>query len=388
MDKRLLFVDDEKSILRALERLFFDSDYDILTAESGEEGLRILADTHVDIVISDMRMPGMDGHQFLNKVKVLYPSTTRLILSGYADEKIILDSLIDGSNQLYLFKPWDGEALKKKIEKLFDARQLYRHSFLLNVINGLENLSVVTGIYNSVCRLIDQEAEISDIAKVIETDVAVTAAVLRVVNSSFYHIKTGSLTQAITFLGLAVIKSIVLSCSLTNFVTNNVPPFSIGRLSRHASMTNLFMAKIYSELLNKKLPDNLITAGLLHNLGLILCIHYFPENYRKVAESYSIHSGKPSLTKIEKESFGLTHAEMGGYLLDWWGIPYQTVECALFHHEPLHSAVLDQEAVGVIHIANYYAWKAVYGQLAQGLDERVFSVLNIEQPECDNLLKV
>lgn len=387
MDKRLLFVDDEKSILRALERLFFDSDYEILTAESGEEGLQILADIPVDIVVSDMRMPGMDGHQFLNKVKLLYPSTTRLILSGYADEKVILNSLIDGSNQLYLFKPWDGEGLKKKIEKLLEARDLYRNSLLVSVINSLENLSLITGIYNSVCSLIDQDADISEIAKVIENDAAVTAAVLRVVNSSFYNVKTGSITQAITFLGLSVVKSIVLSCSLTNFVTSDIPLFSINRLSRHASVSNLFMVKIYSELLHKKLPDSLVTAGLLHNLGFILCVHYFPEKYKRVAEVYSKHSGKISLIQIEKENFGMTHAEIGGYLLDFWGIPYQTVECALFHHEPLHSAVIDQEAVGVIHIANYYAWKSVCSELAQSLDERVFSVLHIEQHECDFLLK-
>lgn len=388
MDQRLLFVDDEKSILRALERLFFDSDYEILTAESGEEGLQILAENPVDVVISDMRMPGMDGYQFLNQVKTLYPSTTRLILSGYADEKIVLNSLIDGSSQFYLFKPWDGEALKTMITKLFESRHLYLNPRLLNVLNGLENLSVVTGIYPAVCRLIQQDAEISEIAKVIETDLAVTAAVLRVVNSSFYQVKTASLTQAITLLGLTAIKSIVLSCSLTNFASDNVPPFSAARLSRHASIANLFMTRIYRELLQKKLPDNLMTAGLLHNLGLVMCVHYFPDQYRKVAEAYKSSSREILLTTIEKEELGFSHAEIGGYLLDWWEIPYPTVECALFHHEPLHGAILNQEAVGAVHLANYYAWKVVYDQFAKGLDERMFSVLQIDQRACDQLLNV
>lgn len=388
MEQRLLFVDDEKSILRALERLFFDSDYEILTAESGEEGLQILAENPVDVVISDMRMPGMDGYQFLNQVKTLYPSTTRLILSGYADEKIVLNSLIDGSSQFYLFKPWDGEALKTMITKLFESRHLYLNPRLLNVLNGLENLSVVTGIYPAVCRLIQQDAEISEIAKVIETDMAVTAAVLRVVNSSFYQVKTASLTQAITLLGLTAIKSIVLSCSLTNLVSDSVPSFSATRLSRHASIANLFMTRIYRDLLHKKLPDNLMTAGLLHNLGLIMCVHYFPDQYRKVAENYEASSDEILLTAIEKEMMGFSHAEIGGYLLDWWEIPYPTVECALFHHEPLHGAILNQEAVGAVHLANYYAWKVVNGQFARGLEEQVFSLLNIEQGECDHLLNV
>jgi HD-like signal output (HDOD) protein/CheY-like chemotaxis protein len=387
MEQRLLFVDDERSILRALERLFCDFDGEILTAESGEEGLKILLDSPVDIVISDMRMPKMNGHQFLKKVKVLYPSTTRLILSGYADEKEILNSLIDGSNNLYLLKPWNNEDLTNKIGQILEARQIYRNDTLLNRVKELENLSLITGIYDSVCRLIEKNAEVSSIARVIETDAAVTASILRVVNSAFYYVKTGSVIQAINFLGLAVIKSIVLSCSLLKPINFGIPLFNVSRLNSHASKTNLFMTKIYTELLKKSLPDHLVTAGLLHNLGLVLCIHYFPEDYRKLGEAYLHSSVKISLAKFEKESFGMTHAELGGYFLDWWGIPYPIVECALFHHDPLHRAVMDKEAVSVIHLANYYAWKNVHDPLAGALDERVFDVLKIDRRECEKLFQ-
>jgi HD-like signal output (HDOD) protein/CheY-like chemotaxis protein len=385
--KRILFVDDENSILKALERLFFDFDYELYTAESGDEGLRILADTPMDIIVSDMRMPGMDGHQFLRKVKALYPGTTRLILSGYADEEQILDSLIDGSNSMYLFKPWNGEELQKKIAQLFEARQIYRNQTLLDLVNRLENISLVTGIYDSVCRRIEQDAEISAIAKVIETDPAVTASVLRVVNSAFYNIKTGSVTQAITFLGLAVVKSIVLSCSLFKSANIKVPPFSIARLTRHASTTNLYMTRIYTSLLNKKLPDDLTSAGLLHNLGLLMFLHYFPDTYLKIIRTYCDQPGAKALIPLEKAEFGVSHSELGGYLLDWWGIPYATVECSLLYHEPLHSAVMDKEAVGAVHIANYYAWKCVAPSLASGLDAEVFSALNIAQRDCEKLLR-
>lgn len=386
MENRILFVDDERSILRSIERLFFDCDYELFVAESGEEGLKIMDDNPVDIVVSDMRMPGMDGHQFLKRVKELYPATTRLILSGYADEKEILNSLIDGSSSVYLFKPWDGEELVNKIERIFEARQLISNPALMKIVNGLGNLSVVIGIYGAISQLIEQEADIQEIAKVIETDPTVTASVLRVVNSAFYNVKTGSVVQAITFLGLPVIKAIVLSCSLFQSTNSKVPLLSMSSLARQAMITNLYMTNIYSQLLKKKVPDTLSTAGLLHNLGLLMLLHYFPDKYKGVVEKVQSQEGEGLLAAGEKEIFGITHAQLGGHLLNWWSIPYATVECALFYQEPLHQAVLGKEAVGVIHLANYYTWKQNVPFLAGSLDDRVFSVLGIKQQACEQLI--
>lgn len=384
MGLRILFVDDECSILKSLERLFFDSDYEIYTAESGDEGLQILADYPVDVVMSDMRMPGMDGHQFLKAVKHRYPSTTRLILSGYADEKEILNSLIDGSSNFYMLKPWDSKDLCEKLAKVYEARQIFANPALLNIANGLENLALIMGLYGTVSRLIEQDAAAGAIARVIETDGAVTAAVLRIVNSACYNVKTGSVAKAITFLGLPAIKSIILSCSVSKSVNIRVPPLSIKSLNNHATLTNYYMAQIYVELLQKQLPDSLSTAGLLHDLGFVLCLHYFPDRYKRILEEYLKQPHK-SLAVIEKEFAGFNHDELGGYLLNWWGIPYPIAECALFHDTPLHSAIINKEAVAAVHIASYYAWKKVAPSLARSLDEGVFPVLGISQPDCERL---
>lgn len=385
MELRILFVDDERSILKALERVFFDSDYDILTAESGEEGLKVLADYQVDIVVADMRMPGMDGHQFLKKVKTLYPSTTRLILSGYADEKKILSSLIDGSSNLYMLKPWNSEDLKEKIAKAFETRCIFSNPSLLSIVNGLENLSFITGIYHLVSRLIDQDAPIGSIAKVIETDATVTAAVLRIVNSACFNLKTGSVAQAITFLGLPTIKAIVLSCSISKSINIKVAPFNSKLLTRHATTTNLFMTKIYSDLLHKSLPENIATAGLLHNLGFMLSLHYFPDQYKRLIEEL-VKQPQRSLTSLEKEFISVSHDELGGYLLNWWSIPYPIVECVLFHHNPMHSGIINKEAVASVHIASYYAWKLISPKLAIELEKQVFPMLNITRQDCEKQL--
>ena len=229
MGRNILFVDDERSILNALQRELFEFDCEIFVAESGEEGLNILGKTPIDIVVSDMRMPGMDGHQFLLKVKNSYPSATRVVLSGYASENDRFASIIDGSSSLYFLKPWNGGELKDKLGKIFETRELYRSISMLEFANKLDNLSMITGLYDSVCRLIEKEADMSAIARVIENDPAVTASILRVVNSAFYNIKTGSIIQALNYLGLPSIKAIVLSCNLLESAHNPVPPFTIAR---------------------------------------------------------------------------------------------------------------------------------------------------------------
>ncbi|MES2932880.1 MAG: response regulator, partial [Pseudomonadota bacterium] len=103
----LLCVDDEPNILSSLRRLFRAKGYRILIAESGAAGLKVLETETVDLVISDMRMPEMDGAQFLEQVRSRWPETIRLLLTGYSDIQSILDAINRGEIYRYITKPWD-----------------------------------------------------------------------------------------------------------------------------------------------------------------------------------------------------------------------------------------------------------------------------------------
>ncbi len=385
MGDRVLFVDDERAILKAIKRLLYDSGYEVLTADSGEAGLGILAETQVDIVVSDVRMPVMNGHQFLRRVRDLYPRTSRLILSGYAEESAILDSIVDGSSSMYLLKPWDGDELRAKINQIFATRRILGSHGLLAIANRLDNLAVTPQLYSKVAKLIEDGADIGPIAGVVETDPAVAAAVLRVANSAFLGISTASVAKAITFLGLSAIKTIVLSCSLFQNATVSIPPFSVKRLAAHANSTNLFLARIYADLLRKPLPDTQQTAGLLANLGLLMCLNYFPEKYQQVLQENG-RGSEGQLLELERKHLGAAHPEVGGYLLRWWGLPYPVVETALFHHDPLNPAVINRELVAAIHVASHLAWQALCPQLAE-LEPGALDSLGISREDCRQLLK-
>ena len=119
----ILLVDDEQSITRSLQRLFRKEKYQILTASSGQEGLTMLSgfDKPVSLIISDQRMPGMTGAQFLEKARILAPDAIRFLLTGYSDVKDILDAVNKGEIHRYLTKPWNDDDLLLQVRSALES---------------------------------------------------------------------------------------------------------------------------------------------------------------------------------------------------------------------------------------------------------------------------
>ncbi len=112
-ETRILCVDDEKNVLKALTRLFMDEEFEVFTASSGEEGLKILSeDIEVKVIISDYRMPQMNGVEFLKEVCARRPETIRIVLSGYADTASIVSAINEGQIYKFIPKPWNDDELK------------------------------------------------------------------------------------------------------------------------------------------------------------------------------------------------------------------------------------------------------------------------------------
>jgi two-component system, NtrC family, sensor kinase len=125
---RILFVDDEKNVLRSLQRTFLDDEYEILTASSGAEGLSLLEQVSpIHLVISDYRMPEMTGVDFLCEVVKKWPDTVRIVLSGYADTASIVSAINDGHIYKFIPKPWNDDELRVTIanalEKYFISKK-------------------------------------------------------------------------------------------------------------------------------------------------------------------------------------------------------------------------------------------------------------------------
>ncbi|MBU5635245.1 response regulator [Geomonas sp. Red69] len=126
---RILCVDDERNVLRALERIFLDDDYEILTAASGEEGLQLLSESpQVKVVISDFRMPGMNGVEFLKEVFTRHPETIRIVLSGYADTAAVVAAINEGKIYKFIPKPWNDDELRVTVAKALEHFEIQRRN--------------------------------------------------------------------------------------------------------------------------------------------------------------------------------------------------------------------------------------------------------------------
>lgn len=136
-ERTLLLVDDEENILAALKRLLRRDGYRIVTALSGAQGLQRLAETQVDVIVSDQRMPGMTGVEFLRRAKDLCPDTVRMVLSGYTELQSITDAVNEGAIYKFLTKPWDDERLRAHISEAFRSKEMVdENARLTAAVNG------------------------------------------------------------------------------------------------------------------------------------------------------------------------------------------------------------------------------------------------------------
>ena len=142
--RTLLLVDDEPNITHALQRLFRHADLRILTADSGQTGLDVLAEYAVDVIISDQRMPGMTGVEFLKTVKNLYPNTVRIVLSGFTELQSVTQAVNEGSVYKFLIKPWNDNELRNSIEEAFRSKEFADENRRLNLEVSTSNQKLAT----------------------------------------------------------------------------------------------------------------------------------------------------------------------------------------------------------------------------------------------------
>src|SRR5882724_6664314 len=139
MEHTLVFVDDEPTIVASLRRVFIDEDYDILTATSGAEAIELVRNNKVSLIITDMRMPGMDGVQVLEEVSRLSPDTLRLVLTGYADKETTVNAINRGRAHHYLLKPWDNEEIRLLVAQYLRQFELQDEVTKLQALTTTQN---------------------------------------------------------------------------------------------------------------------------------------------------------------------------------------------------------------------------------------------------------
>ena len=304
------------------------ANWDMSFAVGGEEALGILATRPCDVVVSDFRMPGMDGGALLQIVRDRYPGTARLVLSGHTDEADLLKVVLLAHQ--FVTKPCSEEDIVSAIERVLTLKATLTNEAVQRQIAGIESLPSPPSTLRDLLAALDSEdVSTQSVAKTLERDPAATAKILQVVNSSASGLshKISDVAQAITLLGLRNVRALVLMHDLVrDFRTPSSVPADWGqRLTRHAVETSR-LARHLS--IDKPWAEDAFAAGLLLEVGQLVLATCRPDAFTHLA---SWAQGDEPLSPIETATFGVDHAGAGAYLLALWGLPFPVVEAVSAH---------------------------------------------------------
>jgi len=357
--RRIIFVDDDENVGQALRRMLrpMRNEWDMVFATSGAEALALMEQEPFDIIISDMHMPGMHGSDLLAQVMDRFPETIRFALSGSpgSDTTVRTASIV----HQFLVKPFDPHLLMQLITRAFALRAQLEKSGIKELLLNMGGVPSVPKLYRQIVQEMQSEKpSVETVAAIIERDAGMTAKVLQIVNSGTYGLKqqVTNVVQAAKLLGLSNIRNLVLAAEAFQPTDeDSLPPnFKIDDLWDHSLQVAQFAKRItMHEIEDQKRGDDAFTAGLLHDIGqIILAIKRtdeFGEALRIAQEQGEL------LIDVEKEIFGATHAEVGGYLLELWGLPDIVTEAITFHNIPSGCEHEEFSIVTALHVANYYS---------------------------------
>lgn len=380
--KRILVVDDEVQIVKALSRMFLETDYEIYTAENGMDALKLIESTEIDMVISDMRMPVLDGYKLLSIVKEKYPKIIRIIISGYAEEKFMFKALLHNVAKLYVFKPWNNAEFLQNINKLFaDDNVLYSQD-LLTMIDDMGCTSEMPTNCEKMISMVENE-DLDALIEMIEQDPDISELLIQVAKSSIYGVMPNTVKQAANYIGLHNLKCFLRwACVASQTKQTDTTLKQPELLWRHSYMTNRILLFFYEAFLHKQPPESAMFAGLLHNIGLIILSRSLQKNGSLKQPNLSSND----YITLENGEYELSHQEIGAHFLDLWDLPFPMYEVALYHHRPTDSGIVNLELVSAVHIAQAYAWKTLDGTNHAPVKTEVFENLGITVEEFERRL--
>jgi HD-like signal output (HDOD) protein len=361
--KQVLFVDDESKLLDGLKRMLrpMRHEWSMTFVTSAEDALKMLEQTPFDVVVSDMRMPGMDGAQLLNEVQRRYPHIVRIVLSGHSDQEMIYRSI--GATHQYLAKPCDAEVLKTVITRACALRTLLGSDSLRALVTAMRTIPSRPSLYLEIKQAVESpSSSLKTIAAIVSKDMGMTAKILQLVNSAYFGVcgRVSTAEQAVNLLGLDTIQALVLSVHIfARFSPIGGSLFSMDRVWAESMATGaLARAIAKAQGMPGSTVDQAFTAGLLHDIGILVLAANLFDRYNAVLQA-ACEKNEPSW-RLERQEFRADHGEIGAYLLGLWGLSDPIVEAVAFHHRPSDCAGDTFSPLTAVHVAS-----ALQQELAQ-----------------------
>lgn len=353
--KRVLFVDDDTALLDGLRaRLRGMRDrWDMVFVESGARALTEIELRPFDVIVTDMRMPGMDGAQLLSAVSARWPEVIRIVLSGYSEEGQAA-RLLTVAHQ-YLSKPCEAQQLENVVNRCIKVQELLKEPRLRAAVGRMRRLPALPRTYARLRETMARgDATVQEVSAVISADSVIAAKVLQIVNSAFFRLakRVTKIEQAVTYLGFLAIRNLAMSVEVFSQWNRNSAPagFDAERLQLQAQQVAATARALASD---SVMRDDAMLVGLLHNIGYCVLVDQCPAEIESAAR-FAREQGIP-MHEAERNVIGATHAEVGAYLLGIWGLPYQIIEAVAFQHAPAQVAQSEFDLLAVLATAKALA---------------------------------
>jgi len=329
---RVLLVDDEPLILRAMERVLRrESAFRTVVCTGGAEALTLLDAAPVDIIVSDLNMPGMDGITLLEQVRDRHPGVARFVLSGHSPHTDALRAAAVAHQ--FLAKPFNSDRLRQTIARVMSLRAAVADHDARVQTTWLRNLPPMPRIFGAITMALeDRNASTRNIAALVEQDIGLATKVLQIVNGAFFGLgqRVTGVEKAVMLLGTNLVRSLVLAQEIFRAFAASGLGKRAERLQEH-SLRAAALARRISD--NRAEGETAFTAALLHDVGRLVLMS-LEDKRRGAAESTA------------------DHADVAACLLALWGIPDEIVDAVDHHHRPARAPLPSRRLAALVHVVD------------------------------------
>jgi HD-like signal output (HDOD) protein/ActR/RegA family two-component response regulator len=347
---RVLFVDDEPSVLDGLRRSLRRkrNEWEMEFVDSGVAAVEAMCDREFGVLVTDLRMPDVDGFQVLEFAKERQPEALRIVLSGETDFEFALRSVSLAHQSLA--KPCERDEVREAIERACTLRGLLGEPQLRQALAAIESLPTTPSLFLELTQLLAREdTGASEIGELLEQDLAMSAKILQVVNSAFFGLprRVTNMTEAVSFLGQRVIRAMVLGEEAFRPFKGkgSFTPADLEREQEHG----LRVARLARAIAGTTdLGESAFLAGMMHDLGWTVAACLLPDRYERFDQQRRAGARGPH---VERRTMGATHEALGAFVLGAWGLPLEVVEAVAYHAEPQLLPHEQLSAVTAVHVA-------------------------------------
>jgi HD-like signal output (HDOD) protein len=349
--RKLLFVEEDSARRKALEKslLPYSDRWEICFATGAKSAHSELEARPWDVVVADL--VSEDGRTILADVRNSSPEAVRIGLVDRMQSSVPHISYI----HQFITKPIDPKELEVAVERSCKLKELLEGELISRTVGALGELPSAPSVYlKLVDKLNEADASVDEVAEIVAGDIAISVRLLQLANSAIFRTsrEIATVKMAASYLGLSMVRNLVLASEVFRAFADAHPVmgFSVEELQNHARLTAGIVAGMD---LPKGVQNSAAVAALLHDVGKLVLACKMPDRFSRLLGRAS-EKNQP-LFRVEEELWGITHAEIGAYLLGLWGLPVAITEAVAYHHSPSRVLHYRFDAVAAVHIANLLA---------------------------------